>query len=484
MSSEINEKLRIALEEVKDTIIKQNTVIKELTTAPLKLDVVISSTGPLTIGMNGAYTRRSNLVLKPGDMILLNEYGAITDRISPIITGKLNNVVSVNGSRAEVETANGTSAIVRLGDFPHVKRGDRVLLDKASTVILYIAPKDTKIEEQYAFMRPTNVTWDDIGGLKDAKRELKEIIEEPIKYAALYKYFNRKQSKGILMFGSPGNGKTLLAEAAATAIAKTHNKPNKGFFYIKGPEILTKWVGETEQIVRAIFEQGRRFKQENGFSPILFIDEADAILSKRGSSISSDLNKTIVPMFLAEMDGLNEQGAIVILATNRADSLDEAVVRDGRIDSKIKISRPTTLEETAEVFGIHFRKIPVRHKGDITIDAAKELFSSEHAIYILRDSNNKIHNFCLQHLSSGAMIAGIVQSAVQSSIRRAIETKSPTSDLGVTLDDIKNSVKNCYKQNLNINQGAQVQEFASEMQIDITNVSRVQKKEVELSCEM
>ena len=151
----------------------------------------------------------------------------------------------------------------------------------------------------YSFTEKTGVSWDDIAGLENVKKQIIEDIEYPIKYASYYKAYNKKRSKGFLLYGPPGNGKTMIGKAIATSIGTIY-KGEAGFIYIKGPELLNSLVGATEGRIRKLFAEAYKFYQRTGYPPILFIDEADAILPRRGSGKSSDVEKTIVPQFLAD----------------------------------------------------------------------------------------------------------------------------------------------------------------------------------------
>src|SRR5208283_4208865 len=175
----------------------------------------------------------------------------------------------------------------------------------------------------------------------------KEAIELPFTHKDIFAHYNKKPPKGLLLYGPPGCGKTLVGKATTNSLANIFGAKaiSSGFIYVKGPEILNMYVGESGRRIREIFQRGRKHFDKYKFPAVIFIDEAEAVLSERGTSRSSDVDKTIVPMFLSEMDGLDENHAIVMLATNRPKMLDPAVVREGRVDRHIKVSRPTV--ETA-----------------------------------------------------------------------------------------------------------------------------------------
>jgi proteasome-associated ATPase len=215
----------------------------------------------------------------------------------------------------------------------------------------------------------------------------------------------------------------LLAKAAAGSISKLHGKQaaDTGYIYVKGPEVLSKWVGESESTIRGLFLLARNHKAKHGYPAILFVDECESLLSKRGTGLSSDVNNTIVPAFLAELDGLVDSGAMVILATNRPDKLDPAVVREGRIDRRIRVARPDQ-SDAAQVFAIYLKRVPsCPNPEEVAEHASKHLFSEATGLVRLTTSTGETFPFHLGHLASGAMIEGIVDRATSLVLHEAIE---------------------------------------------------------------
>lgn len=384
---------------------------------------------------------------------------------------------------AEID-ANGTVRMVLTGLFadPKLKleKGCRVILDESGTIIM---KNLGKMQGQYVFSASTGVSWDDIGGLEDVKQEMAEAIENPIKYAELYSAYGRKPTKGILLWGPPGNGKTMIGKAVATSIAKLYNTTESGFIYIKGPEILNMYVGASEERIRSIFASAREFKKKTNCPAIIFIDEAEAILSKRGSGKSSDVDKTIVPQFLTEMDGLDESSAIVILTTNRPDMLDSAIIREGRIDKKIKVPRPTQ-QSVEMIFNLNLRKVPcVIDSKKIAKSAAQLVFDKDLCLYdISLKSGNKMQ-FCMLHIINGAMIAAIVNEAITAAINRDLagNKKKPT---GVTLDDLHDSIMKSFRQNSRMNHEQHFAdlsyELTTEQNDEITEIKPIKIKDVKI----
>jgi proteasome-associated ATPase len=348
-------------------------------------------------------------------------------------------VVTVDRVHAEhVEfSAQAVHRVAARGN-TEVKPGDRVVLSERMEVVLRnLGPGGTA----KVFEGDTGVSWDDIGGLEDAKRQLREAIEEPVKERALYARFGKRPCRGIALFGPPGCGKTMLAKAAATALAKIHGATAKatGFIYVKGPELLNKFVGESESNVRSLFASARDHARMCGYPAIVFLDEADGVLGRRGMTKWEGMERTIVPQFLAEMDGLDPSGALVLLATNRPDTLDEAFLRDGRIDRKIEVRRPTE-EECVAIFGRHLQARPVEGKlGTLATRAAKDLFDARHVIGMGAGDKGERRRVTLGDRASGALVAGIVERATQRAIRRAIEAKD--GEGAVTAEDLAAGVR-------------------------------------------
>jgi ATP-dependent 26S proteasome regulatory subunit len=309
--------------------------------------------------------------------------------------GKIATVERISGEFFEY-LDGGLPRAARMGSMK-LEAQDRVLLDSFGDIGL------RKLErlKSKVHSKPTGVTWDDVGGLADVKRELREAIEDPVQHKDLYKQFGHVAPKGILLSGFPGCGKTLVAKACATALAAVHGRKAEGaFIYAKGPEILNKFVGESEAHVRLFFETARRHFQEYGFPAILFLDEADALLGKRGATRWEGMERTIVPQFLAEMDGLDDTGALVLVATNRPDQLDDAFLRDGRIDRRVHVPRPNR-EEAEDILNVHLRKKPGEALALARL-GAELVFSEERLV-------QKV---------SGALLGGLVHRSAQIAIRR------------------------------------------------------------------
>lgn len=324
--------------------------------------------------------------------------------------------------------ANGQTKIIPISPqfpdelFNKLKPGVRLLVSDGMVVDLI--PKELEpITNDLDTFKP--VHWDDIGGIKSQLKTIKGLIYNPKNHADLYELFNKKTNNGILLYGPPGTGKTLIAKAIATDILKEAGNidKNKAFIYIKGGELLSKWVGETEERIKELFIQARKTIKEHDFRPVLFIDEAEAIMAPReGGGIShSGIFKTIVPTFLAEMDGFDSDNPFVILATNLPQNIDKAVLRPGRIDLRIPIERPD-LEDAKEILDIHLKNVPCTN-----LDRT--------SLINLMSSSDKLKNKL-----TGAIIKGLVDQAIEEAIERLIEDNQE-SIKEVTIYDFQKAIE-------------------------------------------
>lgn len=382
---------------------------------------------------------------------------AIIGTATPFNTGPICQVSTVTEFGVEVLLNNQRHLVRNPKNFPLVEN-DRIVTDPTMCFIVEKLAKEDL--DKYKLDIDFNVNWDDVGGLVSAKQELRELIELPYTHGELLKFYNVKPLRGAVLFGPPGCGKTLLARAAAAAMARQHGKKaaQSGYIFVKAPEILDKWVGNSEAAIRDLFERARKHYRENGFKAILAIDEADAIMSQRGVRRSSDINDTLVPMFLGEMDGISpkdtEENPFVLLMTNRVDTLDPAVVRPGRISAHIKIDRPN--EETAiDILDIHTRNMPFRNAAMRLVSlttAVTDMFSKTRLLYRV----NNEHDFTLGHCVNGAMLESVAEKAKKLAFRRDMDSGTMS---GVSTEDLRDAVDAVYHEQKGLNHSYDLADF-------------------------
>jgi len=341
--------------------------------------------------------------------------------------------------------------------------GDEVRMDPNFRVALEHFP--VQRAKDYYLEAVPELPWSKIGGQQDAIRLIRDTIERPLLYPELYKAYNKKPLKGILLYGPPGCGKTLIGKATAYNLTqeyrqRTRQDVKEYFMAINGPKILNMYLGETERMVREIFNQARE-KAKEGYLVFLFIDEAESILRTRSSGRYLNISNTVVPQFCAEMDGLESlQNVVVMLTSNRPDYIDPAVLRPERIDRKVKVGRPDR-DASRDILAIYLTPdLPIDphllcevHDGDresarnALIDAAMEaLWKRGQDTEFLRVHlrNGGVETLYWKDLVSGAILASIVERAKDLAIRRAIEEGKET---GLRIEDLQNAVQMEYKEN-------------------------------------
>ncbi len=392
--------------------------------------------------------------LKKGERVRLNEALSILGTVGPDLSGPIVRVGRLlPDGRLEIGSDRPDSTLGTILDRSDLLKneplstGDFVRLDSTSRVAV---EKVRKREESYLLAEVPTTGWESIGGQEEAIREIQKAILNPVLYPEAYARYDFKSPRGFLLYGPPGCGKTLIGKATAREIAnrlaQKEGRAVKGvFFHIKGPEILNMWLGESERIVRELFEEGEKIRK-NGDFPVLFIDEAEAILGTRRNGRGFNIHNTIVPMFCAELDGLAGPAGfqMVILATNRPEMIDPAILRPGRIDRKIKVKRPT-FESAIEILRIHLgADVPVHstsagsdatHDRESLLEAFRDRFfagSDENAVFeVLRRSGKRMPVY-RSDLVSGAILESITLRAKERALLREIEN----GDGGVSLDDL------------------------------------------------
>jgi proteasome-associated ATPase len=344
----------------------------------------------------------------------------------------------------------------------HLRSGDLLRLDPTSNLLL--EKLDQPEVEHLLLQEIPNISYSDIGGLDSQIEQIADAVELPFLHADLFAEHQLPAPKGILLYGPPGCGKTLIAKAVANSLARKvaartgDDKGRSYFINIKGPELLNKYVGETERQIRLIFERARE-KSEEGWPVIIFFDEMDSMFRTRGTGISSDMESTIVPQLLAEIDGVEGlRNVIVIGATNREDLIDPAILRPGRLDVKIKIERPDAVA-ARQIFGRYLTSelpispsdIDVLGNGDVDKAVYAMVDQAVTEMYATSD-NNRFLEVTYQNgekeimyfkdFSSGAMIENIVRRAKKLAIKRLIENGIK----GICLQDLLDSIHQEFKE--------------------------------------
>ena len=455
----------ITFQEARKTLAEMQKSIDKLTAPANRVATLINlatkDCAQVILGGSEYYTNIDSAIdpasLKIGHNVLLNEAYVIVgdlgyNQFGPTV--KITDLLPDGRLKIGQEQGLNSQVLQRSSDLfgEDLKIGDQVRVDPNFRVAL------ERIEGQeashYYVEDLPEVPWEKVGGLDDTIQLIKDTIELPILHPDLFRKFDFSMPKGFLLHGPPGCGKTLVGKATAYGLTERLKEESNieiegCFLHIKGPEILNMWLGESERKVREIFDIARQKKKE-GMLPFIFIDEAESILGTRRSLRAHNISNTVVPMFCAEMDGIESlQDIVIILATNRPDLIDPAVLRPGRIDRKIKVNRPDK-ESASKILNIYLtQELPIspelleRHGNNVTsaVDnltdqLINEMFSRTEANRFLEVSLQSGRRDILHRgdLCSGAIIASIVQRAKESAIKRIIQ--SGDESIGICLSDL------------------------------------------------
>jgi proteasome-associated ATPase len=404
--------------------------------------------------------------LRIGTQILVNEAYAVIktlgyDRNGPIL--KLAEAMPDGRLRFEQEMGRQSLILQRSSDLIGVdlKPGDEVRLDPSLRIA--IEKLADRKASKHVLDEVPKVTWDQIGGQGEAIAAIRKAIEYPLLHTSTFEQFKFSQPKGFLLYGPPGCGKTLIGQAAAASLSKLVSESSQeaetrtaikggAFLHVKGPEILNMWLGESERIVRDLFAQARARRHE-GALPFIFVDEAESILGTRRAMRSFNISNTLVPMFCSEMDGIESlRDVVIILASNRPDLIDPAVLRPGRIDRKIKVARPTR-EASTEILKVYLTNdlpldsVLLAERGGEPAKAVAWLVEAVIERIFKKADENRLLSIRLrsgQHkvlyrgdLISGAILASIVQRAKEKAIDRTIQSGQPA---GLQRQDLLDAV--------------------------------------------
>ena len=377
--------------------------------------------------------------LEPGRTVLLNENMVVVSQLDTDTLGAVRSVRQVcDDGRLLVADGGGNVTLVRCSGTlakQVISAGDRVNVDASLRFALSLVPPEN--DDDLVLEEVPDVTFADIGGLDEQIERIRDAVQMPFQHRELFERYDLKPPKGVLLYGPPGNGKTLIAKAVANALAEGTDAGSGVFLSVKGPELLNKFVGESERLIRMIFKRARE-RAADGKPVIVFIDEMDSLLRTRGTGVSSDVETTIVPQFLTELDGVESlDNVMVIGASNRIDMIDPAVLRPGRLDVKIRVDRPGIQQATQIVRHYLTDKLPLSPNVD-----AKALIGVLVNDIYAQDEHRHLCDICDDHgqwrpvyladVVSGAVLKNIVDRAKTYAVKLSITTGQAAA-IGINL---------------------------------------------------
>ncbi len=467
-----NEKLVATLQEAKSQIEALRAEVEKLTAPPSTYGIFTSlnKDGTSNVYVSGRKMKVSlHPSIKPkelrkGQEVILNEALNVIEARGFDVQGEVVRLKDMlDGHRALITVHFDEEKVAELGEpllSERLSVGDHLLYDPRSGCVIEKLPKSEA--EELVLEEVPDVDYDHIGGLQKEIEQVRDAVELPFLHPDLFANYKLSAPKGVLLYGPPGCGKTLIAKAVANSIAKklghlTGKQVRSYFLHVKGPELLNKYVGESERQVREVFKKAKE-RADDGHPVIVFFDEMDALFRTRGTGISSDIESTIVPQFLSEIDGVERlNNVIVIGASNRQDLIDPAVLRAGRLDVKVKVGRPdaTAAHDIFSIYiteGLPFTEEEVkRHGGDIKALVSSYIQSTVEAMYATSEENRFIEVtyangekevLYFKDFASGALIEGIVSRAKKFAVKRAIAMEGH----GLRAEDFIRAIREEFKE--------------------------------------